>query len=127
MRWKRSMSVLASTSLLAVGLAVPARASSPTVTIGVGHFDDHIFTGRPFVTYADFFGREVSVHQGDVVDFQTPPFEFHAIGLATAVDPRPLLVADGEDKPAQGTGLPKVAGGPTLQQAFSPPSCGTSS
>jgi len=125
MRWKRSISVLASTGLLAVGLAVPARASGATVTIGVGHFDDHNFT-RPFVSYADFFGREVTVHQGDVVDFQTPPLEFHAIGLATAVDTRPLLVADIDNKPAQGTGLPKVAGGPNLAQAFSPPSCGTS-
>jgi len=125
MRWKRSISVLASTGLLAVGLAVPARAAGPTVTVGVGHFDDHNFF-RPFVSYADFFGREVTVHQGDVVDFQTPPLEFHAVGLSTAVDTRPLLVADRDDNPAKGTGLPKVAGGPTLIQAFSPPTCGTS-
>jgi len=125
MRWKRSISVLASTGLLALGLAVPARAAGPTVTVGVGHFDDHNFT-RPFVSYADFFGREVTVHQGDVVDFQTPPLEFHAIGLSTSVDARPLLVADRDDNPAKGTGLPKVAGGPTLVQAFSPPTCGTS-
>jgi len=60
------------------------------------------------------------------VDFQTPPLEFHAVGLATAVDTRPLLVADSDNKPAKGTALPKVAGGPTLVQAFSAPSCGTS-
>jgi plastocyanin len=126
MRWKRSISVLASTGLLVLGVAVPARAaSSPTVTVGVGHFDPHNFT-RPFVSYADFFGREVRVHQGDVVDFQTQPLEFHAIGLAMVVDSRPLLVADIDDKPAQGTGLPKLAAGPTLPQAFSPPTCGTS-
>jgi plastocyanin len=126
MRWKRSISVLASTGLLAVGLAVPAHADA-TVTVGVGHFDaanQDPSNGNPLVEYTDFFGRSVRVHTGDTVNFQTQKNEFHAIALAPAVIPVPVFVADTDDAPAKGTGLPKVAGGPGLFKAFAPPTCG---
>jgi len=122
MRWKRSISVLASTGLLAVGLAVPAHADA-TVTVGVGHFDpdnQDPSTGT-VVEYTDFFGRSVRVHSGDTVNFQTQKNEFHSIALAPAVIPLPVFVADTDDAPAKGTGLPKVAGGPGLFKAFEPP------
>jgi plastocyanin len=125
MRWKHSISVLASTGLLAIVLAVPARADA-TVTVGVGHFDaanQDPSTGT-LVQYTDFFGRSVRVHSGDTVNFQTQKNEFHSIALAPAVIPLPVFVADTDDAPAKGTGLPKVAGGPGLFKAFAPPTCG---
>ena len=128
MRWKRAISVLGSTALLLGGLAIPARAtaSSPTVTIGVGHADfpnQNPFQHRIF-EYTDFFSRDVSVHAGDLVDFQTAPTEFHSIALAPAVIPLPLFLADTDDAPAKGSGLPKVTGGPALPLAFTGPTCG---
>jgi plastocyanin len=74
--------------------------------------------------YTDFFSRDVSVHAGDLVDFQTAPSEFHAIALAPAVIPLPVFVADTDDAPAKGTGLPKVAAGPGAAMAFARPTCG---
>lgn len=129
MRWKRPISVLGSTALLVAGLAIPtsAMASSPTVTIGVGHADfanQDPFVGHRVFEYTDFFSRDVTVHPGDLVDFQTAPTEFHSIALAPAVIPLPVFLADSDDAPAKGTGLPKVAGGPGLGLAFAGPTCG---
>ena len=128
MRLKRPISVLGSTALVVAGLAIPtsAMASSPTVTIGVGHADfanQNPVAGRVF-EYTDFFSRDVSVHPGDLVDFQTAPAEFHAIALAPVVIPLPVFVADTDDAPAKGTGVAKVAAGPGLGLAFAPTSCG---
>src|SRR5207245_11057964 len=126
MRWKRSISVLASTGLLAVGLAVPAHADA-TVTVGVGHFDpdnQDPSTGT-VVEYTDFFGRSVRVDRDDTVNFQTQKNEFHSIALALAVIPLPVFVADTDDAPARGTGLAEVAGGPGRFAGFGPPyACG---
>lgn len=130
MRWKRATSVLASSGLLTIGLSGPlpaAAVSSPTVTVGVGHFDpahQNPFGGNPVISYTDFFGRSVSVHRGDTIDFQTQPTEFHSIAVAPAVIPLPVFYADTDDAPAKGTGLPKVGGGPGLAKAFEPTTCG---
>lgn len=128
MRWKGLVSLLASTGLL---VAIPpamvtASAGAPSVTIGVGHADfpdQNPFNHRVF-SYTDFFSRDVSVHAGDNVDFRTAPGEFHSIALAPAVVPLPLFVADTDDAPARGTGLPKIAGGPALPLALNGPTCG---
>jgi plastocyanin len=128
MRWKHAISLLASTGLLSLGLAVPVRAAgSPTVTVGVGHSDlsnQNPSNGNPIAEYTDFFGRSVSVHAGETVDFQTQPTEFHSIALAPAVIPLPVFYADTDEGPAKGTGFPKVGGGPGLFQAFATPTCG---
>ena len=130
MRWKHATSVLASSGLLTVGLAVPITATadtSPTVTIGVGHSDpanQNGFNGNPVISYTDFFGRSVSVHRGDTIDFQTQPTEFHSIAVAPAVIPLPVFYADTDDSPAKGSGFPKVGGGPGLGKAFEPTTCG---
>jgi plastocyanin len=128
MRWKGVVSLLASTGLF---LAIPpvtvgAAGGAPTVTIGVGHADfpnQNPFQNRVF-EYTDFFSRDVSVHAGDLVDFRTAPSEFHSIALAPAVLSLPLFLADTDDAPARGTGVPKITGGPALPLAFSGPTCG---
>lgn len=120
MRWKRAISLLASTGLLGLLPALPAHAQGATVTIGVGHFEPTLPVG-----YADFFGRSVRVHQGDVIDFQTQAGEFHSIAVAPAVIPAPVFLADSDDQAARGTGLPKLVGGPGLFAAFAQPTCGT--
>jgi len=130
MRWRRAIAVLASSGLLTIGLAVPVKATAatgPTVTVGVGHSDplhQNPFTGNPVISYTDFFGRSVSVHRGNTIDFQTQPTEFHSIAVAPAVIPLPVFYADSDDAPAKGTGLPKVGGGPGLFLAFAQPTCG---
>ena len=130
MRWKHAISVLASSGLLTIGLATPSHAtaaSGPTVTVGVGHFDpahQNPFGGNPVISYTDFFGRSVSVHPGDTIDFQTQKTEFHSIAVAPAVIPLPVFYADTDDSPAKGTGFPKVGGGPGLFLAFAQPTCG---
>ncbi len=127
MRWTRPICVLGSTALLVGGLTIPTTAmASSTVTIGVGHADfqnQNPFQNRVF-EYTDFFSRDVTVHAGNLVDFQTAPAEFHAIALAPFVIPLPVFLADPDDAPAKGTGLPKVAGGPGLGLAFARPTCG---
>jgi len=128
MRWTRPICALGSTALLVGALTIPtsAMASSTTLTIGVGHADfqnQNPFQNRVF-EYTDFFSRDVTVHAGNMVDFQTAPGEFHSIALAPAVIPLPIFVADSDDAPAKGTGLPKVAGGPGLGLAFAGPTCG---
>jgi plastocyanin len=127
MRWKRPITVLGSTALVLGGLAIPTSAiASSTVTIGVGHADfanQNPFQSRVF-EYTDFFSRDVSVHAGDLVDFRTAPSEFHAIALAPIVIPLPVFLADTDDAPAKGTGLPKVAAGPGAAMAFARPTCG---
>lgn len=128
MRWTRAIVAASSTTLVLGGLAIPigVAASPPTVTIGVGHADfanQNPFQHRVF-EYTDFFSREVTVHPGDLVDLQTAPAEFHSIALAPAVIPLPVFVADPDDAPAKGTGLPKLAGGPGLAAAFARPTCG---
>ena len=129
MRWKRAIAAVGSAALLLAGLAIPATAtaSSATVTIGVGHADfanQDPFVGHRVFEYTDFFSRDVSVHAGDVVDFQTAPNEFHSIALAPVVIPLPVFLADTDDAPATGTGFPKVAGGPGIGLAFARPTCG---
>ncbi len=128
MRWKRSISVFGSTALAVGGLLIPASAmaSSTTVTIGVGHADfanQNPFQNRVF-EYTDFFSRDVTVHAGNLVDFQTAPSEFHSIALAPVVIPLPVFVADTDDAPAKGTGVAKVGAGPGLGMAFAGPTCG---
>lgn len=127
MRWKRSICVLGSTALAVGGLLIPASAmASSTTVIGVGHADfqnQNPFQNRVF-EYTDFFSRDVTVHAGNLVDFQTAPAEFHSIALAPVVIPLPVFVADTDDAPAKGTGVAKVAAGPGLGMAFAGPTCG---
>jgi hypothetical protein len=62
--------------------------------------------------YTDFFSRSVTVHRGDLVNFQAQPFTFHIVALARdeqlARRAYPMIELDNDDAPAVGTGLPKI-------------------
>jgi plastocyanin len=93
-------------------------AQGQTLVIGVDHVDpanQDFAKGRLF-EYTDFFTREVTVHQGDVVNFRTAPGAFHIVGLATneavARAVYPVAVLDTDD-PNAPNGAPKIAFGPS--------------
>jgi hypothetical protein len=108
---------------LAVALSVwsPASAAAPTpVTITVDRVDPANQQPYPpynrLYEYTDFFSRSVTVHRGDLVDFQAQPFTFHIVGLAAdeaaARRAYPMIELDTDDAPAIGTGKPKIIFGP---------------
>lgn len=130
-------------TILTVGLfmAWPASADSgggQTLRIGVGHTDPDNqqfdrFTGKPIDggriwSYTDFFPRDVTIHSGDTLDFQTPPNEFHVVAV-TQNGPAlraslPIFLPDLDDPPAVGSGAPKALFGPGVGVLFSSPTCG---
>jgi len=110
-------------ALVAVPSAPPVAAAQPLV-IQVDHTDSA--NQQPFppfnrlFEYTDFFSRNVRVHQGDVIDFQTQPFTFHIVALAkdesAALRAYPVLEADKEGGGAgiaAGTGKPNLIFGPS--------------
>lgn len=101
-----------------------AWATPTTLVIRVDHVDSA--NQQPFAPYnrlfeyTDFFSRSVTVHQGDTVDFQTQPFSFHVVGLATsetaALQAYPTVTLDLDKDGANiatGSGLPKIIYGPS--------------
>jgi plastocyanin len=74
----------------------------------------------------DFFTREVTIHSGDTLDFQTPPGEFHLIAVAkdgpALRQSLPLFAPD--DEAAPGTGDPRILPGPGTGALMSSPTCG---
>jgi plastocyanin len=80
-----AVSVLALTGLTVT--AVPSGAApsgAGPVVVGVDHADPANQippTGRVF-EYTTFFTRDISVHQGQTVDFRAAPGSFHIVGLS---------------------------------------------
>lgn len=89
------------------------------VIIRVGHAD--MANQQPFppfsrlYEYCDFYSREVRVHRGDLVNFQTQPFSFFIVALAAdeaaARKAYPILELNVGETPAVGTGLPTITFG----------------
>lgn len=140
---RRLRGFAAAATMLTVGLAValPASADSgggQTLRIGVGHSDPDnqqfsTATGNPIDggrvwSYTDFFTREVTIHSGDTLDFQTPPGEFHLIAVAkngpALRTGLPLFAPDLEDPVAPGSRVAKVLLGPGAFALMNVPSCG---
>jgi plastocyanin len=114
-------------SLMLVLVAMPARSltnagAAVTLVIGVDHVDSA--NQQPFppfnrvFEYSDFFSRQVTVHQGDTIDFRTAPFSFHSVALAksesTARQVYPFASAatgQGAFDTATGSGAPKLVYG----------------
>ena len=105
----------------APALAQPATGTAPLV-IGVDHPDQA--NQQPFppfnrlFEYADFFSRQVTIHSGDTLDFQSAPGSFHIVAFATdesvARSVYPVALLDREDPiPATSTGAPKIEFGPS--------------
>jgi plastocyanin len=134
---------VAAGAVLTLGLvaALPVSADlggGTTLRIGVGHVDpdNQQFskaTGNPIDggrvwSYTDFFTRDVTIHRGDTLDFQTPPGEFHLIAVAqdgpTLRANLPLFAPDVDDPVAPGSGVYKVLLGPGAFALMSVPSCG---
>jgi len=104
--------------LVATGVGTASAASPSEVVVGVDHFDpanQDPAKGRLF-EYTDFFPRTLSVHQGEVVDFQTAPFAFHIVGIeqneALARTVYPVATNDTGD-PNAPSGSPKIVLGPS--------------
>jgi len=134
---------VAAAAVLTLGLvvALPVSADSgggQTLRIGVGHSDPenqqvNTATGSPLNggrvwSYMDFFTRDVTIHSGDTLDFQTPPREFHVVAVAkdgpTLRENLPLFLSDNDDPPAPGSGAAKVLAGPGVFAFMQFPSCG---
>jgi len=130
MRWKSTISVLASLGLFGALQGVTGLAASgQTLTIGVDHIDaanQNFAAGRVF-GYNDFFSRAVTVHSGDTLDFKTA-FGFHILSMTTDVaaarQALPLAVLDTDDPNAVGSGAPKIQLGPAFFASSGPPACG---
>jgi plastocyanin len=137
----RGLAAAATVLSLALVVAIPVSADlggGQTLRIGVGHRDPDnqqfsTVTGNPINggrvwSYTDFFTRDVTIHSGDTLDFQTPPSEFHLIAVAQngpALRANlPLFAPDLEDPLAPGSGQPKVLLGPGAFALMSSPSCG---
>jgi hypothetical protein len=94
-------------------------AAAEPVIIRIGHADrDNQQPFPPFnrlFEYADFFSREVSVHRGDTVNFQTQPFSFHIVALAAdeeaARKAYPVIELNTGEAPSPATGLPTISFG----------------
>jgi hypothetical protein len=98
--------------------AAPTTAGPRLVNIGVDHADpanQQPQKGRLF-EYTDFFSRSISVHRGEVVDFQTTPFAFHVVAVARdeakarAVYP---IAFNDRDEHGAPSGKPKIGFGPS--------------
>ena len=112
---------------LPVGFQLPAFASEgsgpQTLTIGVDHVDPA--NQQPFppfnrlFEYTDFFSRQVTVHQGDTLNFRAAPGSFHIVALAKSeavarqVYPVALADEDGGQDTALGSGSAKIVLGPS--------------
>jgi plastocyanin len=137
----RGFAAAATVLSLALVVAIPVSADSgggQTFRIGVGHLDPDnqqfsTATGNPIDggrvwSYTDFFTREVTIHSGDTLDFQTPPGEFHLPAVAkdgpALRSGLPLFAPDLEDPAAAGSGAPKVLLGPGVGALMSFPTCG---
>jgi plastocyanin len=102
------------------GAASTARsnAGGPSLVVGVDHADpanQNPAAGR-LIEYTAFFTRNISVHSGDVVDFQAAPGSFHIVGLSSN-EPKarvvyPLAYPDTSDPKAPNGGV-KVGLGPS--------------
>lgn len=140
MRLRGVAAVVASLSL---GLAVmmPASANAPvgpkTLVIGVGHVDDanQEMNAPRFFSYTAFYTPTVTVHTGDILDFQTAQNEFHVVALAPSGPAlrasAPIFLPDfdplgpgGVPDVAAGSGAPKALFGPGSFSLFNPPTCG---
>jgi plastocyanin len=94
-----------------------APPSPQTVTIGVDHADpanQQPEKGRLF-EYTDFFSRNVSIHSGDTIDFQSAPGGFHVITLAKSEDVARSVYPVGftdKDDPKGPNGAQKIVNGP---------------
>jgi plastocyanin len=137
----RGFAAAATVLSLALVVAIPVSADSgggTTLRIGVGHVDPDnqqfsTATGNPINggrvwSYTDFFTRDVTIHSGDTLDFQTPPGEFHVIAVAKSGPALrgslPFFLPDNDDPPAPGSGAPKILFGPGVFALMSFPSCG---
>ena len=122
---RRLSALLGALALSSLAVTAPATASfgstpSTPLVIGVDHIDQA--NQQPFPPYSrlfeynDFFTRNVTVHQGDTIDFQTQAGAFHIIAFArneaAARRAYPGIMLDMNDMPAVGTGLPKIIFGP---------------
>jgi hypothetical protein len=116
---RRAVTAVGVVALAAVhALAAPttAAADGTPVTITVDRVDPANQQPYPpfnrLFEYNDFFSRSVSVHRGDLVNFQAQPFTFHIVALASdeagARQAYPMVELDTDDAPAIGTGLPKI-------------------
>lgn len=126
--------------------AIAHPAAAKPLVIGVDHADpanQQPDKNRVF-EYSDFFSRTVTVHSGDVVDFQAAPGSFHIIGLASDANAAiaaypPGAVDTADPNLAPGSGLPKITvgsgqfsvtggsvhgGGQVGQSPSGPPVCG---
>ena len=134
---------VAAGAVLTLGLVVtlPVSADSGggmTLRIGVGHVDPDnqqfsTATGNPINggrvwSYMDFFTRNVTIHSGDTLDFQTPPGEFHVVAVAkdgqALRESLPLFLSDNDDPAAPGSGAAKVLAGPGVFAFMQFPRCG---
>ena len=116
--WRCSVvlaALLGGVGLVAVPTSAGASAAPNEVVVGVDHLDpanQQPDRGRLF-EYTDFFSRDVTVTQGETVDFRFAGF--HSIALArsedAALDADPLAVADGEKGP---NGFHKIVFGPSF-------------
>jgi len=124
--------------LLATPLAFQApflasASSGTTLVISVDHLDtpnQQFVDGRAWA-YTDFFSRKVSVHQGDILDFNFA-LPGHLISVApdeaAARAALPLFGTDADDGTAPGSGAAPIDLAPTALAAFAAPpagGCGT--
>lgn len=105
-------------TLLTGAPQVQASSTPSSVAIGVDHID--LVNSQPqngkLFEYTDFFSRNVTVHRGQVVNFQTAPFAFHIVALAKdeAAARRVYPVAyNDRDDPNAPSGAPKIGFGPS--------------
>ena len=98
------------------GAVASADARTVPVIVRVDHTDPANQQPYPpynrLYEYTDFFSRSLTVHRGDVLNFQTQPSSFHVVALArdekAARAAYPAIELDTGDVPAPGSGLPKV-------------------
>jgi plastocyanin len=111
----RAIVTVAATLAATVGFTGIADAARPTHTlvIGVDHADPANETpdrGRVF-EYTDFFSRNVVIHEGDLLDFRSPPNTAHAPALATSEAAAravyPVVSPDSDDSDGS-SGAPKL-------------------
>lgn len=89
------------------------------IIIRIGHEDRD--NQQPFppanrlFEYSDFFSREIAVHRGDTVNFQTQPFSFHIVALAAdesaARRAYPIVELNADESPSPSSGLPTISFG----------------
>jgi plastocyanin len=80
-----ALTVAASPSGASGGAAAASGTGGAALVVGVDHADpanQNPAQGRVF-EYTTFFGRDISVHSGAVVDFQAAPGSFHIVGLTS--------------------------------------------